>query len=901
MMPKARWQRIQSLFGELVDSGTGDREARLARACGDDAELRRSVESLLESDKTSQDPLQHVIGEAAEALLHDHNDRLIGTHVGRYRIVAILGRGGMSTVYRAERDEAQYHQTVAIKVLQQAALHPRMHSRLHGEKHILASLDHPSIARLIDSGDLDDGTPYLVMEHVDGESIDDYCDRRNLPVRQRLELFVQVCAAVQYAHRNLVVHRDIKPSNILVTEEGVPKLLDFGIAKLLAPENASHTLPVTLLQDRILTPENAAPEQVLGRPITTATDIYALGVLLYQLLTGRSPYRLITFSQLQLERAICMDEPTRPSQVVIAKLGAEKDADRARISGRLGLTPQRLRAQLAGDLDAVISMAMRKEPDRRYASIETFADDINRHLMGEPVRACQGDWRYKGAKFLRRNVWGVAIVGVVTVGLAVIAGVLFWNNLRVKAMANEIAAQRDIARQVSAFLVDVFSRADPFTAQGREETAKDVLDRGAAKISVDSSLQPEVRAELLESIGVAYRRQGMSKAAIPLFEQAVEIRRHAQPPDNGRTAVALGNLARALEDDGNMVSADADLQEAVELSQAGGAQTAQTADILVELGNFEINAKSDPVRAEALFGKALALYRGAPGDQNLNIAAALDSLANAAMWRADYARAEPFARESVRIMQRAVPRKHPENASALQMLGAILVERQNYHEAEQALNEALDIERSVFGPENSRVAVTLAELGTLHDRQDNVERAIEETREAVKIVRATRETNFYGVAYYLDALANMYLKKGDLATAEADARESLSIYARSSLPPHHLYVASTHQVLGEILLARDQPAAAETEFRTAYDINAELAPQSWWTARSQASLGWTLIQRGDAEQGEPLLVAARTKLLAEVGTRHPAAKQATARLVDYYRSRHRDADAARILAAPDKG
>ena len=300
MIPRARWQQIQALFDQLADVDIDERAAHLDKSCADDAELRLSVTSLLDLDRRREDPLLNAIGAAAESLLEDHRDRLIGTRVGPYRVVSILGHGGMSTVYRGERDDSQYQQTVAIKILQHAALHPRLRSRLHSERHILATLDHTSIARLIDSGDLEDGTPYLVMEHVDGESIDSYCDSRTLFVRERIELFIAVCAAVHYAHRNLVVHRDIKASNILITHDGTPKLLDFGIAKLLAPESLSHTLPVTRLQERILTPENAAPEQVLGRPITTATDIYALGVLLYQLLTGRSPYRLLSYSQLQL-------------------------------------------------------------------------------------------------------------------------------------------------------------------------------------------------------------------------------------------------------------------------------------------------------------------------------------------------------------------------------------------------------------------------------------------------------------------------------------------------------------------------------------------------------------------------------------------------------------------------
>src|SRR5271165_3161810 len=529
MIPRARWQKIQSVFAQVIDTAPAERTARIASSCGDDTELRRSVESLLESDQMSEDPLLNAIGEAAELLLVEHQDRLVGKRIGHYRIVSILGHGGMSTVYRGERDDAQYQEIVAIKVLHHAALHPRLRSRLHSERHILATLAHPSIARLIDSGDLEDGTPYLVMEYVDGESIDAYCDRRTLFIRERLELFVQVCAAVQLAHRNLVVHRDIKAANILVTGDGTPKLLDFGIAKLLAPESLSHTVPVTRLQERILTPENAAPEQVLGRPVTTATDVYGLGVLLYQLLTGRSPYRLLGYSQLQLERAICLDDPVRPSQMVVSKLSGETDADRSRISDRRGLSPQSLRARLGGDLDAIVGMAMRKEPDRRYPSVEALAADVRRHLTGRPVRARQGDWRYNSAKFLRRNVFAVVATATVFVGLAVIAGMTLWQNHRIGLERDATAQERDRAQQVSAFLVDVFSQADPFNAQGREATAKDLLDRGAEKITGNSNLQPEVRAQLLESIGLAYRRQGLNERAIPLFEQAVGIRRDEQP------------------------------------------------------------------------------------------------------------------------------------------------------------------------------------------------------------------------------------------------------------------------------------------------------------------------------------------------------------------------------------
>jgi serine/threonine protein kinase/tetratricopeptide (TPR) repeat protein len=895
MIPRARWHQIKSVFEQVADIEGVERAAQLDRCCGDDSDLRSSVQSLLARDSAKEDPLLHAVGAAAESLLEDHQDRLLGTRVGPYRVVSILGHGGMSVVYRGERDDSQYTQVVAIKVLQHATVHPRLRSRLHSERHILATLDHGSIARLIDSGDLEDGTPYLVMEYVDGESIDSYCDSRTLFVRERLELFVSVCAAVHYAHRNLVVHRDIKASNIFVTDEGNPKLLDFGIAKLLAPENLSHTLPVTRLQERILTPENAAPEQVLGRPITTATDIYALGVLLYQLLTGRSPYRLLSYSQLQLERAICMDDPARPSQVVVAKLKGETDKDRSRISDRRGLSPQRLRARLSGDLDAIVGMAMRKEPDRRYASVEALADDLRRHLLGQPVRARQGDWRYNTAKFLRRNLLAAVAAGAVFVGLALIAGVTLWENHRISLARDATALERDRAQQVSAFMVDVFSQADPFNAQGKEPTAKDLLDQGAEKIRGNLNLQPEVRAQLLESIGLAYRRQGSNDRAIPLFEQAVAIRRDARPVDGGKLAAALANLAQALTDAGRLAGAEANIKEAVVLSRSGNAPSVETADILYQYGHFSLNAKSDPDLAKTLFSEALALYRSVPGDQRLGVATTLGALSAAAQWSGNYANAEQLMRDSMNLMGATVGRNHPDYAASMANLGYLLMQQGKYAEAEQMLNEALQIESGNFGLDNQRVASIEANLGTVYEREGDGARAMKTTQDAVRIISQRLGPDHYMVGYFMDAVAKLYLDAGNLDAAENTARQVLKIYDKS-LPPRHLYVAATRHLLGEVLLRRGQLKEAESELRAALDIDLGSAgPGDWRAARTEASLGWLLIAENDSAEGEPMLVLARSKLLKTVGPLHPEVQLATKRLADYYRLHHREADAARVL------
>jgi serine/threonine protein kinase/tetratricopeptide (TPR) repeat protein len=897
MIPRARWHQIKSVFEQVADMDGPERNLQLDKCCGEDSDLRLSVQSLLARDNSNDDPLLHAVGAAAESLLEDHRDRLIGTRVGPYRVVSILGHGGMSVVYRGERDDSQYHQLVAIKVLQHATVHPRLRSRLHSERHILATLDHGSIARLIDSGDLEDGTPYLVMEYVDGESIDSYCDSRTLFIRERLELFISVCAAVHYAHRNLVVHRDIKASNIFVTDEGNPKLLDFGIAKLLAPENLSHTLPVTRLQERILTPENAAPEQVLGRPITTATDIYALGVLLYQLLTGRSPYRLLSYSQLQLERAICMDDPARPSQVVVAKLKGETDADRSRISDRRGLSPQRLRARLSGDLDAIVGMAMRKEPDRRYSSVEALADDLRRHMLGQPVRARQGDWRYNSAKFLRRNLLATVATGAVFVGLALIAGVTLWENHRILLARDATALERDRAQQVSAFMVDVFSQADPFNAQGKEPTARDLLGQGAEKIKGNLSLQPEVRAQLLESIGLAFRRQGSNERAIPLFEQAVAIRRDARPPDNAKLAAALANLSQAQADAGRLASAEANIKEAVALSQAGNAApSVETADILYQYAHFSLNAKSDPQLAKILFNQALTIYRSAHGDQRLGIATTLGALSGAAQWSGDFVSAEQLMRDSMNLLGATVGRNHPDYAASMANLGYLLMQQGKYAEAEQMLNESLQIERGDFGLDNQRVASIEANLGTVYEREGDSVRAMKMTEDAVRIISERLGPDHYMVGYFMDAVAKLYLDAGNLDAAESTARRVLAIYDKS-LPPRHLYVAASRHLLGEVLLRRGKLTDAEAELRAALDIDVSSAgPGDWRAARSEASLGWLLIAEDNAAEGEQMLVEARSKLLKTVGPLHPEVELATKRLAGYYRLHHREADAVRVLA-----
>src|SRR5271155_4174136 len=445
---------------------------------------------------------------------------MMGDRMGPYRVLRTLGAGGMGEVYLAERADAQFEQQVAIKVVHGGALGGAMHSRLKLERQILAQLDHPNIAHLTDGGELPDGRAYIVMEYVDGIAIDAYCDSNRLDIVARLKLFQIVCAAVHYAHQNLIVHRDLKPSNILVTAEGIPKLLDFGIAKLLDERQAgSHTLAVTHADFRLMTPDHASPEQVRGQAITTSSDVYVLGVLLYKLLTGVSPFVIPTMRLTDIERAICEKDPPLPSHAV----DTHDTAQTRSIVEVRSTTAKRLRRRLGGDLDNIVLMAMRKEPERRYGSSQQMADDIQRYLDGKPVIAHRDTLSYRTTKFVRRHWLTVtAATGVVFLILA-FAMTTYMQSLRIAAERDRVAEQRATAEreraraeEVSSFLVNLFRLSDPQENRGNQVTARELLDSGAKRLQAELQDQPSTKAALLATVGQVYDSLGQFQVAEPI-------------------------------------------------------------------------------------------------------------------------------------------------------------------------------------------------------------------------------------------------------------------------------------------------------------------------------------------------------------------------------------------------
>ena len=500
-MQAERWRQIDQIFQTVLDSAPEDRDSVIDSASGGNPELRREVESLLAAYQRAQFTVNSAFNDGIKVLEQEAGKEQEGRRVGPYRVLREIGRGGMGSVYLAARADDAYQKFVAIKLIRRGLDTEDIVRRFRSERQILATLDHSNIARLLDAGSTDDGLPYFVMEYIEGAPIDQFCNAHRLNVTERLNLFQGVCAAVRYAHQNLVIHRDIKPGNVLVTKEGVPRLLDFGIAKLLAPGNTPDASVTNL---RPLTPEYASPEQVRLEPVTTASDVYSLGILLYFLLTGHRPYHGPTSSPQQLERTICEEEPEKPSAAVIREEKADSSVDPASISSVRGLTPEKLRRRLEGDLDNILLMALRKKPARRYASVEQFSEDIDRHLTNLPVLARADNKGYRAAKFVIRHRAGVS--AAVLVFLALLAGVIGTSWQARVARAERARAQQqfnDVRKLATSFLFefDISIQNVPGATPARKllvQRALEYLSKLAQQSQGDASLQRELAEAYLK-------------------------------------------------------------------------------------------------------------------------------------------------------------------------------------------------------------------------------------------------------------------------------------------------------------------------------------------------------------------------------------------------------------------
>jgi len=887
-MTSERWQEIQDLFTKALAQPSNERRLFLDAACEGDAALREEVVSLLQAAESEGplDALQSVIQSSFEA----GPGLEAGAQIGPYRLLSKLGEGGMGAVYLAERDDPQLRQRVALKVVRPGLLTPEQHARFINERQILAHLNHASIARLLDGGVTADGQPYFVMEYIEGLPLDQYCDERRLSVEDRLLLFNEVCAAVYFAHQHLVVHRDLKPSNIMVTAAGEVKLLDFGIAKLLETDGVLSEELHTRTGHVVMTPSYASPEQVRGEAVTTASDVYALGVILYELLTGRRPYLVAGHTPAEIEQIVCEQEPRLLSAVVMDTEGVVSPAA---VSSVRGARPESLQRRLLGDLDVIGLKALHKVPARRYNSPEGLAEDIRRHLAGFTIEARPDTLAYRLSKFVRRNRIGVG-VGVLLL-LSLVGGILgtAWQARRATDALGVARLEAAKAEQVAGFLLDVFRVADPNEAQGDTITARTLLRQGRARAEEELSGQPEMQATMLDAIGQVYTNLGLYGTADSLLVQAVALRTAYFGATHLEVAKSLSHLADLRSEQGDYRAADSLYRAALAIRKAQ--LTAEAPDLatnLDELGQVLVT-QGDYAAAEPLYQQALAIRKRALGAEHEAVATSLGHLATLAYFTDDLTAAERLFRETLAIREKRLDPDAPDLTSTLNNLAVVLNGQGKLAEAEAVYRDALERRTRRLGLNHPRTLNTRVNLAlVLHD-QGQLAEAEAIYREVLAQRREQLGNDHPSTATTLNNLARVLQDAGRDEEAVAMNREALAI-RRKALGETHPYVAVSLHNLAGIFHARGEAAEAVPLYREALAIRLAVLPADHRDiALTQSQLGDCLTRLGRYEEAERLLLQAHEVLASKSEGSEARIRTNLEYLVKLYEAQGRQEEAAR--------
>lgn len=865
-MDSARWQRIQSLFHAAADLSGTAQDSFLKSECADDAQLHADVLAMLEEDARQAPLLERNLADVAQSALTEADPGLPVKEFGPYRVLRFLGEGGMGVVYLAERKDLGSQ--VAIKVLRDAWLSPVRRERFAREQRTLAQLNHPSIARLYDADILPDGTPWFVMEHVEGLRLTDYCRVHNCSIDDRLQLFRAVCEAVQYAHGQAVIHRDLKPSNILVKNDGTVRLLDFGIAKQL--ESFEDPAEQTMTGLRLMTPAYAAPEQILGGTVGVHTDVYSLGVILYELLTGKLPFDLSALSPAEAAVLITENEPAKPSVMV------KKETSSPTANGAAALlTP----ADWA-ELDVLALTAMRRDPLRRYRSVEALIRDIDHYLKGEPLEARPDTISYRMRKFAGRNRRALTAA---VLGLAVVVGLVIFFTARLAKARTAAVAEAARTQRIQRFMMNLFQGGDEAAGPADDLKVVTLLDRGVQEARA-LDREPAVQGELYQTLGSMYQKLGKFDRADSMLRSALDVRKAAFGPSSSELARSEVSLAllraeqaqydeaqrlaedglatarrtlpandpgiakatfavgKVLEDRGRYDEAIRVLNEAVRLQSEPGAEQSDLVASLSELANSHFYAGHYDV-CDALNRRVLAINSQLYGARHPAVADTLINLGAIQFQLGHYPESEGFNRQALDIIESWYGRVHPETADAMTILGQSLTYQQRFDEANALLRQSLSILEQVYGPVHPRVAYALNELGNVAIRQGKLDDAEAEFKRVVSIYRSVYGESHSQLGVALSNLGGVYSQRKDYVRAEEYFRDALQVYSKS-LRPDHLSVGISRVRLGNALLGEHRNAEAEVESRSGYEI---------LTKQTSPTVKWVQMARSDlAEEYEAL-------------------------------------------------
>ncbi len=836
-MDSSRWERIQTLFHEAAVLPPAEQRAFLKTACGEDEGLIADVLSLLHEDATATSLLDQPLAEVAHDVLDEGASSLPFQELGPYRIRKVLGEGGMGVVYLGEREDLG--SLVALKLLRDAWLSPARRERFAAEQRTLAQLNHPSIARLYDADTLPDGTPFFVMEYVEGLPLTEYCVQHQCSIERRLQLFRQVCEVVQYAHSNTVIHRDLKPSNILVKSDGTIRLLDFGIAKQLESLDVPATQTMTAL--RMMTPAYAAPEQIRGQRVGVQSDVYSLGMILYELLCGQLPFDLSNLAPAEAETVLLEHEPPKPSAVV-------ERTERSSYA-----TPN-LDAASWADLDVLCLTAMHKDRERRYRSVEAVIRDVDHYLQAEPLEARPDTLGYRLSKFVRRNRNEVLTAAAV---LAVVIGLVVFFTVRLARARDAALAEAARTQRIQRFMTNVFQGGDEAAGPAASVKVVDMIDRGVREAQALSS-DPKVQAELLYNFGGIYQQLGQLDKADSLFKsalakrqslfgadsaevaetlvalgllrfdqsrleeaeqltrQGLEMSQRHLPPDHPVVAKAAIAVGRVLGERGAHDEAIRVLEEEVRRQSASGASSTEVVNSLSELAAAQYRAghyeASDP-----LYRRVLEMHQQLYGTRHPLVAEDLESLASIHIDLGYYSKAEQFARQALDITDAYYGKDNPKVATDLTSLGQALAYQNKFDESVAVLDRALAIKEHAFGPVHSSVADTLNELGNVEYMRDQWDEAEAHFRRVVDIYRAVYGDHHFKVAIALSNVASTYLDRKDYPRAEQMYRDVVRRNTEA-LSADNVNTGIARVKLGRTLVRQNRYAEAEVESLAGYNI-----------------------------------------------------------------------------------
>lgn len=918
-MTQDRWEHLWQLFHAALALAPEKRQAWITAETAADPELAAELRSLLKAHEQEHSLLDEPMPDSAS--------NRAGLRVGAWRLLRELGHGGMGVVWLAERADGAYEQQAAVKMLAPVWASPALVNRFAREREILARLHHPNIAVLLDGGTTADGQPYLVMEYVNGVPLHEFCRQRALPLTARLELFLKVCDAVDHAHRQLIVHRDLKPGNVLVTEDGVPKLLDFGIARL---RESAREEPVTLPAERHLTPDYASPEQLRGDPVDVTSDGFSLGVILYELLVERRPWRL---EGLTVERARAVMErstPTAPSRV--------------RERGETAVSASTLR----GDLDRIVLKAIQHDPELRYPSVREFGADIQRYLAGLPVQARPATWSYRVGKFVRRHPIAVSASATALLVLCLLTTALWRESVRLDAALTQANKQTSRAQALSEFLTGLFLQADPEHHAGDPLEVGTILATGAERVRAAFDGDPTVKATFLTTLGRIHSHLGEFDRAESLLSEALALRERHDGDNHPETALTAAELAQVHELTDRHAEAEALLRRALailsrtradpatvrrlrmQLSAAlqsqGKLAEAETAlrQALADAPHSEPGTgegwlrlgglawgKGDFQAAESHYRQGLAVFRHQHGETSPLAVKALNAVAAAVSQQGDFDTARQLYRETLALRRKIYGPEHPLTAETMAHLGAMLynagdydaaIERseaalqtqeavygpdapplantlnnlalalaakQEYRQAEQRFDRALRINRAAHGERHHKVAGNLSNLGLVRLEQGRLDEAKSALHEALAIQRGLYSDPHPATAYTLNHLGRAALESGDTATARQWFQEALTIRTTVHSDAHPT-VADTLFWMGRLELAQDRPDVAAARLKRSLEIRrAAFGEDDWRSAESTATLGLALAETGDLETGLALMEQGIRQLRAARGDSDP--------------------------------